>query len=417
VLRAERLVGGGSAIAHLDGATWMVRGALPGETVSAGVVDRRAGIVEAEVEELVADPHPARWHEVCPHAADCGGCDWPHVEPAAGAALKSQVAAGAARPFPAIADQLARAPVHPSPLAYRLRARLHWDPVGQRLGFYARRSWRVIDIPECRILSPRLMAARQALAEALGATCPARVDLEWLEDLAGESALIGLRPARQGPPHLEPSWLPPAGALDAVVRGARLLSRSGRAHNGWGADSVTMALPVALEVPIGAFFQVNRFLVPWLFDRVRELSGEQPLPAWDLHAGVGLLAAAAQSAAERRLTVTETFGPAARAAASNLPQARVSARAAESYLSRRRHLPGEALALVDPPRCGMSRALRRALVGWRPRRVLSLGCDPATWARDADELCRAGFRLAHLELVDLFPSTHHVEILALLERS
>jgi tRNA/tmRNA/rRNA uracil-C5-methylase (TrmA/RlmC/RlmD family) len=45
-----------------------------------------------------------------------------------------------------------------------------------------------------------------------------------------------------------------------------------------------------------------------------------------------------------------------------------------------------------------------------------LGCDPATWARDAASLCDHGYRIAALELFDLFPSTHHVEILALLER-
>jgi tRNA/tmRNA/rRNA uracil-C5-methylase (TrmA/RlmC/RlmD family) len=44
-----------------------------------------------------------------------------------------------------------------------------------------------------------------------------------------------------------------------------------------------------------------------------------------------------------------------------------------------------------------------------------LGCDPATWARDAGHLVSNGYRVTELELFDLFPLTHHVEILALLE--
>jgi 23S rRNA (uracil1939-C5)-methyltransferase len=44
-----------------------------------------------------------------------------------------------------------------------------------------------------------------------------------------------------------------------------------------------------------------------------------------------------------------------------------------------------------------------------------LACDPATWGRDTRFLSERGYRLTHVELVDLFPSTHHVEILAVLE--
>jgi tRNA/tmRNA/rRNA uracil-C5-methylase (TrmA/RlmC/RlmD family) len=45
-----------------------------------------------------------------------------------------------------------------------------------------------------------------------------------------------------------------------------------------------------------------------------------------------------------------------------------------------------------------------------------LGCDPATWARDAGSLSDHGYRPAVVEIFDLFPSTHHLEILALMER-
>jgi tRNA/tmRNA/rRNA uracil-C5-methylase (TrmA/RlmC/RlmD family) len=64
----------------------------------------------------------------------------------------------------------------------------------------------------------------------------------------------------------------------------------------------------------------------------------------------------------------------------------------------------------------MTAELRRQLAEWGPERIVMLACDPATWSRDAHSLTERGYRLAHLELVDLFPSTHHVEILAVLER-
>ncbi len=415
-VRIEKLVGGGSGLAHHDGRTWFVRGALPGELVRAERTGERRGVVFARAVAVEADPHAAREAAPCPHAGRCGGCDWPHLAVPAGTALKAAVAAEAAGRDPELAARLGSAPVLPSPLGYRLRARLHWDPDARTLGFYAVRSWRVAAIGGCRILSPALTKRLAGLEAALAATCPQPVDLEWLEDLAGAAAVAALRPARSGPPAVDPAWVPGPGALADPVDGFHALTRSGRVVAGWGATAVTMRLPRPLRVPVGAFFQGNRHLVPELFARVSRLAGGDAIPTWDLHGGVGFLAAAAVHAAPRPVVLTEPFRPAARAAAANLPEARVFVgRTAEAYLARHARLPGEVLVLTDPPRAGLDPVLRHRLAGWHPRRILMLACDPSTWARDARFLLDHGYRLTHLELLDLFPSTHHVEVLALLE--
>jgi 23S rRNA (uracil1939-C5)-methyltransferase len=410
----EKLVGGGRALAHHDGETWMLSGGLPKERVRVVELNRRTGVVEGRVESVVKHPHAARLDDPCIHAPSCGGCDWPHVDPSPGAGLKAEAAAEAVRFAPELADRLRAAPVKDSPMAYRLRSRLHWDPASGILGFYEPRSWRVTEIVMCRIVSPTLRAALSELANALSRSCPAPVDLEWLEDLTANRCVAGLRPGRDGPDVIERSWLPEPGI--SSVDGFHILDRAGRVGEGWGADSVTMDLPVDLVVPIGSFFQGNRHLAGWLFDRVVEMIGPTPLPTWDLHAGVGFLAAAARHAGERELQLVEPFRPAAGAAQENLPEARVAVgRTAEAFLGRARNLPAEALVLTDPPRSGMTPVLRNRLAGWHPSKIVMLACDPATWGRDTRFLSERGYRLTHVELVDLFPSTHHVEILAVLE--
>jgi len=144
-VRAGKLIGGGRSLGHTGGTTWMLRGALPAELVLAAPTRRRAGIVEADVLEVVHDPHPARLESPCPHADACGGCDWPHVDSAAGASLKRSVAAESATRFPLLEARLRAASITTSPPAYRLRNRLHWDPRETTLGFYGHRSWRVAD--------------------------------------------------------------------------------------------------------------------------------------------------------------------------------------------------------------------------------------------------------------------------------
>jgi tRNA/tmRNA/rRNA uracil-C5-methylase (TrmA/RlmC/RlmD family) len=415
-LDIEKLIGGGRGLAHHDGATWMVMGALPGEHVVAQPTRRRAGIIEAHALEVLNAPHPARLAQPCPHAESCGGCDWPHVDLAAAAALKAAAAAEAAARFPELAARIESAPLHTSGEGYRLRARLHWDPNLQKIGFYGHRSRTVSAIDSCRILSPRLMEALPVITQALARRCHEAVDVEWLEGTAPLERIAALCPAAGGVRKIDPSWVPTKDDAGSVVAGFHALSPAGDPLSGWGREVVEFELPIPLIAPIGAFFQGNRHLLGDLFDRVAELAGEEPAPVFDLHAGVGFLAAAALSASCRRLTLVEPNRRAARAAARNLPDALVVAgRTAEDFLSGSENLPRDALVITDPPRRGMSRALRNDLARWKPDRILMLGCDPATWARDAAHLVDHGYRVTELELFDLFPLTHHVEILAVLE--
>ncbi len=416
-LRAKKLIGGGRAIAHRENQTWMVAGALPGEVVEVQPTRRRAGIVEARTLEVQSGRHHARMADPCPQSGICGGCDWPHVDPIAGGPLKAAAASEAARAYPDLAELIAGASIHSSPANYRLRARLHWDPNRRRLGFFESRSHDVAEIDGCRIASPQLVKTLPLLRASLGARCPVPVDVEWLEGTDSSKAVAGLRRSKGGPRTFDSSWLPEEHELGSSIAGFHGLWSGGQPSHGWGSSEVTFELPIPLVAPIGSFFQGNRHLLGTLFDRVAELAGDDRCPVFDLHAGVGFLAAAARSAGERQLTLVEPHQPAARAAQRNLPEARVAVgRTAEAFVSAAENLSPRALVITDPPRTGMSRALLDDLVEWKPNRILMLGCDPATWARDAGVLSQHGYRPTEVELFDLFPHTHHVEILALMEQ-
>lgn len=390
----------------------MLRGALPGELVLAEPSRRRKNVVEADVVDVLADPHPARLNDVCPLTGRCGGCDWAQIDTDIGAELKREVAVEAAARFPDISARLRAAPVKTSPPAYRLRNRLHWDPERATLGFFEPMSWRVVDITPCRIITPALTNVLPQIAAALGASCPEPVDVETI--LGDDGLVAALRPARRGPKAIPLDWIPTSTQCPDLD-GFHLLPSASRVERGWGRDRVRMGLPIPLEVPVGSFFQGNRHLVPWLFETTAALIGVGADPVFDLHGGVGFLAAAARWAGREELTIIEINSGAAAAARRNLPGAEVVAATAESFVLDRPELPPRSVAITDPPRTGMTPELRDHLTRWRPGRILTLGCDPATWARDAAQLLDSGYTLTHLELVDLFPFTHHVEILALLE--
>lgn len=403
-LEILEMAGGGRGLARHGGVVWLVRGALPGEVVRAEPERRRAGIVEARTVGVL-HASPLRAQSPCPILDRCGGCDVGHVAEAARPEMLRAMVRGALRHAPPeLAARVATARLERgSTRRYRLRVRLHWDAVALSLGFRAARTHRVVRINPCWIVSDRLGGALGELERALGEAGCGSGEVEWLESLDSSEAVVGLRLAGGTVPRWD------------GVEGVWRLSHQGPGA-GWGAAGVTMDLPLPLFVPVGAFFQAHRELSPRLFQRVAELVrqlGRREVV--DLYGGVGFLAAAAQVGGASRLTVVESNPSAAQAAQGNLAGAQVVAASSEEFLAGNT-VPPHALVIVDPPRAGMSRPARQALLAHWPAQVVLLSCDAGRFGRDAAAFLASGYELGELELWDMFPGTHHVEIFALFQR-
>src|SRR5262249_10298530 len=74
------------------------------------------------------------------------------------------------------------------------------------------------------------------------------------------------------------------------------------------------------------------------------------------------------------------------------------------------------LLVVDPPRAGLSKKVVHRIIDAAPRRIVYVSCNPTTLAPNAAELAEAGWSLRRVRPVDMFPQTHHIECVALLER-
>jgi tRNA/tmRNA/rRNA uracil-C5-methylase (TrmA/RlmC/RlmD family) len=72
--------------------------------------------------------------------------------------------------------------------------------------------------------------------------------------------------------------------------------------------------------------------------------------------------------------------------------------------------------VLDPPREGARRRVVQQVADRAPRAVVYVACDPAALARDLATFAALGYPLRSLRAFDLFPMTHHVECVALLER-
>ena len=136
----------------------------------------------------------------------------------------------------------------------------------------------------------------------------------------------------------------------------------------------------------------------------------------DLYAGVGVFAVSLAALGRTRVTAVEgdrVTGADLAANAKPFPGLRVVRSPVEAFLGAGGG-GGDETLIVDPPRTGMSRDAMAAVVARGARRVVYVSCDVATLARDVRRLVDAGYELAHVEAFDLFPSTAHVETLAVL---
>ena len=420
VLSIERLASDGRGIAHEDGRTWFVAGALPGERVEARVLGARAQVVEARLERLLEAREPRR-PEPCRHARVCGGCTLQHMPHAEQLALKQR----------SLAEHLSRVarlqPEHWAPplsgpeFGYRRRARIavRWDAKAARLevGFRAAASQAIVAVEECPVLVRPLQNLLEALPTMLrGLDKPQALGhVELFEGDAralllrhtaplGEADLARVRAFCDE--HATQLWLHGVGEPAPDRPGTRL---------GYAVDDL------ALQYRPGDFVQVNAgvnlAMVRQALDWLAVTPSERVL---DLYCGLGNFALPLARRAREVVAVEGVETMVARARGNALENGLDNVRVHQADLSKAlAEMPWAAggfdAVLLDPPRDGAleaARGMERLGAG----RVLYVSCNPATLARDAAELARQGYVLTRAGILDMFPQTAHVEAMALFVR-
>lgn len=164
------------------------------------------------------------------------------------------------------------------------------------------------------------------------------------------------------------------------------------------------------------FWQVHPGAPEALVAAVLEALSPQPGESvLDLYAGVGLFAAfVAEAAGSTRVVAVEGDPEACEHARLNVPSAQVACGPVDRVLRSSYDEPFD-LVVLDPPRAGAKRRVVEQVVARAPRAVAYVACDPAALARDVAIFAEHDYGLRSLRAFDLFPMTHHVECVALLE--
>lgn len=414
----EKLVPGGAGMARLaDGSVGFVEGVLPGERVAVEPLTRRRGFSEARRLQLI-EASGERVALPCEIADRCGGCDWHHIAYPAQLTHKRALIAEALRRTGGFHDLPAiEITPSPNPLGYRLRMRLHIDARGE-LGFFEKRSHRLIVAPTCAVASPELGAALTHF-RAIAAALP--------RELAQfESVELRVSPH---PPERLATLVARGEPKQAARRAAQLLERLRPefqlAVSGLPTgvrQRFELAPDLFLSVSPQAFVQVNWEVNLALVEHVVAGARARGVQRFlDVYAGAGNFTLPLARAGFAGVSV-EAHPDAARAAAESLLEHGFSAVRALSedatHALESLARAGERfdLVLLDPPRAGAA-TLLEPLLALSPTHVAYCSCDPVTLARDLRALCAEHYVLEAIHAFDMFPGTHHVETLVWLRRS
>jgi 23S rRNA (uracil1939-C5)-methyltransferase len=369
----------------------------------------------------------------CPHFGSCGGCqyqDRAYTDQLAHkrTALEEALSNASITTWPDIA-------VHAGePYEYRNRIRLRISRIDGELRFGYNRANSVDFLPifTCSIAAPILWQTAEALlmlaaSDQAAADClSAATHLElFCDDKLQRVQLALLFAPRSTPPrdrfgHLIAALATaaPQIASSAAVSYDARTGIFGRTLESSGASGLNYSVNGATYwISRGAFFQVNRFLLPKLVELVT--TNRSGALAWDLFAGVGLFSRVLSHSFEH-ITAVEANPVAAsdlRVALAKLGPQHNAVQATTLDFLRTAVLQRDRpdLIVLDPPRAGAGAEACALLGRIAPREIVYVSCDPATLARDLAAL-QQHYRVASLHVVDLFPQTSHLETVATLER-
>jgi 23S rRNA (uracil1939-C5)-methyltransferase len=367
----------------------------------------------------------------CRHFSRCGGCQLQQLDEASLADFVEARVSNASSAQELGAEHIA--PPHLSPPASRRRASLRAESSQGRvvIGYREARSHRLVELSECPVLRPEIVAILPALRKLLiklgqGQSTPKAKGKPSRHTHAKLAADLELTVTDQG--------------LDLGIKGlaaeglalTELLLDFARDHAlarltldaGYGPDTVWEPEPVtvtlsgvAVPFPPGAFMQATVDGEAALVAAAREwLAGSATVA--DLFSGLGTFAFAL-AGPETKVLAAEAERAAHLACKAAAGRTGLPVHALHRDLFRNPLLPDElnrfAAVLLDPPRAGAREQVER-IADSTVARVVYISCNPASWAKDAAMLVDAGFRLEELRPVGQFRWSTHVELASLFVR-
>jgi 23S rRNA (uracil1939-C5)-methyltransferase len=434
----DDLAFGGNGVGRLGGYVLFVRDAIPGDRVRAKVTKRKRHYGEARTLEVL-QPSPER----IPAVADHPGAPWQVLPYERQLEVKAAQVDDALRRLGGL-DGFESRPIVPATELWRYRNKLEFsfgtlDDGTLGCGFHAPGSWEdIVHLEDCLLQSQRGNAARRAVLDWARAEGLVAYDRRSQEGLLRNLVVregrrtgeLQVRLVTSPAPDLDLDGI--GSALEGLADSVLWTQIASLGETTSGGATETVVPPARITEEVGglrfalsgeAFFQTNTEMAERLYALASDAAGLQGYErVYDLFCGIGTigLSLAARAGEVWGLEIVEDAiaDAIANADANGIGNARFYAGDVRLALRELVETAGRPdVVVADPPRAGLSQKVVRRILEASPKRVVYVSCNPTTLAPNAAQMVEGGYALRHVQPVDMFPQTPHIECVALLERT
>lgn len=431
----------GEGIGKIDGYTLFVEGALPGEKVRVLAVKVNKNFGYGKLIEII-EPSSDRIVPACPSADKCGGCSLQHLRYSAQLEYKRNKVEQCIKRIGGFTNATALPTISmDEPINYRNKAQY---PVSEndgliKLGFYSRRSHRIVECNTCLIGSKTDPTILKAIKEFLESN-----NISVYDEITGKGLIrhilirtgfytneimvcLVVNSATFKYKNAFVNALKDIDNITSIVINHNT-SRSNvilgtKCTTIYGNDYITDCIgSLKFRISPLSFFQVNPIQTYKLYSKALEyadLKGDEIVV--DAYCGIGTISLFLAQKAKYVYGI-EIVPPAIDNANENKKLNNIEN--VSFYVGKSEEILPKLYAdgirpdviVVDPPRKGCDKSLLDMMLTISPERIVYVSCDPATLARDLKILCKKNYQLNYVQPVDMFPHTTHVETVVLMSR-
>lgn len=430
----------GSGIAKIDGFAIFINGAILGEKIEVKIVKVNKNYAFGKLINIIKSSEN-RIEPLCDNSKRCGGCNLQHMSYQEQLNFKTQKVKDTIERIGKINTVIHNTIGMDKPLRYRNKAQY---PVGMInnnivLGFYAERSHEIIDTKKCIIQNEKSEEISNIVKEFISENKISVYDevkntglirhvitkvgfttdeimvviVTNGKDLPQKDKLINLLTTKVS--NIKSIIQNINKENTNVILGEKCITL-------YGSDTITDYIgEYKFKISALSFYQVNPIQTKVLYDKALEYANlSQNEVVFDAYCGIGTISLFLSKKAKKvygiEIVEQAIIDAKENAKINNIENVEFLVGESETIIPKlyKDGITAD-VVVVDPPRKGCDKKLLDTIIEMKPKKVVYVSCDVGTLARDLSILEQGGYKVIEVQPVDMFPYTHHVECVALIE--
>ena len=401
IVKIVRFNNEGEGVAIFNDLVIFVKGALIDEEVQIKIVEIKKNYAIGKLINVLI-PSEERREPICPYYTKCGGCDIMHMSEKLQLEFKKKKIEDVFKKVCKLDIKVKDICAYNN-LNYRNKVTLRVEK--DKIGYYKSKSNELVDIEECKICNEGINDVIKVLREYISHYKTHKITEVVIRN-ARDEIMIYFKT-------LNPTWQD-----KFIERVKNVTSIYVKDKLIYGIDSINQKVnDLVFDISPKSFFQINIETASNLYRYALKRVENQNITV-DLYSGTGTIAMELAKKSRRVIAIESNKSAVANAknnmGLNDIDNVEFKLGRVEDLIEELKDLNIDTLVL-DPPRTGSDKKSLRALLKIKPKNIVYISCNPVTLARDYNVI-RNLYNIVEIKAFDMFPNTHHIESLLVLEK-